>query len=428
MPYATSVGIRRVVCVSVIVALGAVSCGGAKDGGPSKAAIDDFCDSGLLIVQATMDQPGSQAAIGAFKSLDTDTADALDIRIRRLDPAKNLDAADMASRLVDAGCNSDDLVAIADTVRTAESTAPNEAGPTDTAPGNSDLPNSVPDSATPNNTNSPLSPSEAFIGVAVPAEAPSQAVIDLTNEISQLLIHHPVEAMKTLGMDSAASPMFFPLGGHLYSIKSDNTYGSPDDQASYLMSTTGTPQAVLDALVAAVQATDAFSLSNASESADGISTISARLEQEDYVGPNYNISIESSTAEPGVIRISIGRTIFSDGNSPSVSVPRVVRDGLAERVIVAQSNGLGEPTGWLAEVGIDDFFDEPTERYSLQWAEAAGDFTAIGKLICATEGLTVSSNDEYSVTCATDDYLIVWTIYPGGTEGSFSVTVTQRYA
>jgi hypothetical protein len=417
----------RTLAVPVVAVLLAASCGGGDDTfEPSQDAIDDFCAAGLDLVEATINDPGGDDADDAFAELDPKVAEALGVRLNRLDPADNDDALDMADRFTDAGCDDDDFDALIsdvpdtiETVTTVSATDPDDTTVVETTP---------PDDTDPAGTTPPgstLPPSDLLIGVIVPAgPPPAEAIAEIEENMSRVLGDIDTE-MQNLGMTLLGMPMYYPEGGYLFHVSADSLFGANDKVGVLLAS--DDPAGVLEAMVSFIAATDSFDRSDSSRSEDGRDELSTRLSQTDFDGPDYSVDVTSDASQPGLVRVVVQRSVFGsdDGKAP---VPQVVLDALADEIPAAEANGQTEIDSWSAELGMSTFGDFATESFSIGWVEQPGDKSAVGEAICAARGYEFTSDGDFSVSCSSPDFSVSWSISEGFDEGTLQVRVFGSFS
>lgn len=423
----------RPLAIPMVAVLLAASCGGGKESEPSQDAIDDFCAAGLDLVEATIKDPGGDEADDAFAELDPDVAEALGVRITRLDPADNEDPLDMADRFTDVGCDEDDFDDLTKDIPDDEgaNTTAADTTPDDTDVGDDTVPDdSVPDDSVPPASTAPgstLPGSDLLIAVTVPAGPPPADAIAEVEENSSGTLGDIETEMQTFGMTALGLPMYYPDGGYLFNVSADSSFGTPDDKVGVLMAADD-PKAVLDAMASFIESTDSFDRSDSSRTEDGFEELTVRLSQSDFEGPDYSIIVSSKADRPGVVRVVVERTVFGSDDETEVPVPQVVLDAFADEIPAAEANGQTDIDSWGAELGMSTFADFPTKSFSINWAEQTGDMAAVGKAICAARGYEVSSDDEFGVSCSSPDFAVTWTTSAGFDDGTFSVRIFGSFS
>jgi hypothetical protein len=413
---------RRVGIILSLIAVVAVSCGGEDDsgGGVSQSELKKFCAAGQDLVEAVVEDPTSDDAVDAFNDLDQDVADELDIRIRRLDPERSDDAADMADRLIEAGCDKDDFEdALAALDTTVPRTDPDETDPDDTDPDDTDLPVTT---VTPD-SRPPLPPDQLLMAVPVPAAPASAEAIAKVEAATPLTDHDVVSVVQTYGMTTAGLAMVVPEGGYLYGFSSDSTFLSQSDSLTFLFADGGTAQATIDALAAAAKELDSFDVNTSTDTSDGTTTTRVELSQSDFDGPDYTFTAVTTGEDPEVMDVTVERRLFSSDNV-APPVPASVADATAAQAAAAAKAGAPVATGWSARVGYDRQYDYPSSVYSLYWPDSPGDYKEIGTAICVEQGFEVPTDLEYSVSCTSDDYLVSWSVSEGFEPETYSLFVS----
>ncbi len=413
---------RRVGILVSLIAVAAVSCGGGDDkgGGASASELKKFCAAGQDLVEAVADDPTSDDAADAFKDLDPDVADKLDIRIRRLDPERSDDAADMADRLIDAGCDKDDfeeVLAALDT--TVPRTDPDDTEPDDTDPDDT----AGPETTVTAETRPPLPPDQLLMVVPVPAApAPADAIAKV-EAASPLTDHDVTSVAQTYGMTASGLAMVVPDGGYLYGSSSDSSYSSLSDSLTFLFADGGNAQATIDALAAAAQELDTFDVNTSTETSNGTTTIRVELSQEDFDGPDYSFTAVTTGDDPEVMDVTVERLLFSP-DTPPPPLPSSVAAATDAQAAAASKAGVPEPTGWSARFGYDRQYDFATNTFSLYWPDTPGDFKEIGAAICADQGYDVPTDLEFSASCTSDDFLVSWSASEGFESNTYSLLVS----
>jgi hypothetical protein len=417
----------RTLAVPVVAALLVASCGGDDAFEPSQDAIDDFCAAGLDLVEATINDPGGDDADDAFAELDPKVAEALGVRLNRLDPDDNDDALDMADRFTDAGCDDDDfddlIQDVPDTIETVTTVSATDPDGTTAAE------TTTPGDTTPGSTNPPgstLPPSDLLIAVIVPAgPPPPEAIAEIEENIPTALGEIETE-MQSVGTTALGLPMYYPEGGYLFNVAADNLFGT-DDTVGVLMAADD-PQAVLDAMVSFIAATDSFDRSDSSRTEDGTQELTTDLSQSDFDGPDFTVEVTSTADRPGLVRVVVRRSVFSLDGEVKVPPPQLLLDIFADEIPAAEANGQTVIDSWSIDRGMSTFGDFPAETYDIGWEEQTGDMATVGRAICAARGYEVTSDDEFGVSCSSPDFNVSWTTTTGFEEGTFRVRVFGSFS
>jgi hypothetical protein len=408
----------RIVSILAVSSFGAIACSGdTAPTGPSEADVEAFCEAGIDLVKATIEEPGSDDALDAFEDLDADVAEALDVRLRRLDPERNDDPEDMADRFVDAGCDKDDFAELLETVpgdtipttivetvvettidRTGTTVAANTTNVDTTTPPNSTV----------------AGGSSDLVVVPVGASAPSGDVLDEILAQSTLTVRDAAGVAELFQITSEDAPFYVPENGVVFAAEAGTVFGSSEEMEFMLAE--GDVGATLDALVAAVEPTDDFEVSTDSSSSAGSVIESARLGQRDFQGSNYEFEVETSDDFPGLMRATVRRTNF-DFVVPRPPLAWALEEG-AELVAAGDAAGFGAPDAWQVALGYDTLFGEPKRSVQLQWSELTGDFAEIGRALCDDLGLEISGDDEFGVYCNDESYAQTWYVVEGFEEGT----------
>jgi hypothetical protein len=392
--------VGAILLVTVVVACG--SDGGDDTKSVGKEQIAEFCAAGVTLVEEVIDDPSSRSARRAYEELDRRVADEMDVRLRRLNPERNQDAGEMVERLLDGGCDEDDFEESLDVLETTvpidtfpDDTFPDDTFPDDTFPDDTEVTETTIDLPEPD----PLPPDQSVIVVPVPSPALAQADIDRMNALTPLTDYDVASVTAKYAMLDTGFPLFVPAGGHLIGVNAGISYGFPTDALSFALTDDGSAQGTIDALVAAVETYDQFTSDESTDSYGGYTATIVRLNQSDYVGPDYSIEVATTDSQPGVVFVTIERDIFSSDSEVRAAPPEVV-EAAAPLQTAAAAYGVGELTGWSVEYKYDPAFDDGLRSYTMQWNAPDATVATAGPGLCADLGLTVDSNEDTYVSCS----------------------------
>jgi hypothetical protein len=406
---------------AVMILLVSACGGGGDDAAPSDADVRAFCRDGIDLVEATLVDPGGDDAVEAFEDLDEAIASSIDLDLADVDPDDVDDAQDIADAFVDAGCDEDGFDDIIDDFAGADTTAVDTTVVETTIP----VETTVPSETTVGSETTVATPPPSADGVIaislVSAGPPPQEAIDAINAKSALTVFNPVEAATILGLAGQPFPLVVIGNGHLVEIDANAFFGLDDSYTSLVA--TDDPQAVMDEIVAVIQPLGDFDVSTSSQSNDGASEISTELFPSAFGGASYSVTIVTEDDTPGLARIEMERSILEDIEVPP---PGTIFDVLNAQVTVATNAGFGEPASWSLTVG-NSRFDFSIETYSLNYPDVSGVTADKGVEVCAAAGFEVSSNDEFGVSCSSEDGSTTWSIFDGFDDGTVTGIVSTSF-
>lgn len=380
-----------------------------------------FCRDGADLVEETLRDPGSDDAADAFGDLDEDIAKSLDLDLADVDPDDNDDGEDIADVFVDAGCDKDDFEEVIDEFAGDATTVPETIVVETTLPPESTLPPETTVGGT--ETTVAVPPADGVIALTLTsAGPPPQEAIDAVNANSALTVFNPAEAASILGLGGQQFPLVVIGNGHLVEIDANAFFGLTDSYTTLVA--TDDPQAVMEEIVAAIQPLDDFDITTSSESNDGENELETELFPDEFSGASYTVTVITKDAQPGLARVELQRSILED---IEVAPPGTILDVLAAQVEVATNAGMGDPVSWSLTVGNSRFGDFSIETYSLNYGDIVGVTADKGVEICAAAGFEVTSNDEFGVSCSSEDSSTSWSVFDGFEEGAVTAIVSTSF-